>query len=402
MDRIRATWTERLFAIAMVVSVMTQIRIADIIGISEVIILALGVIGKYSNTESIPRYHERQDQFLKWIFILMPLGLLWNLITQRFFAQTGHDLFAWVFIAYLCLAVLNKLKIYENLLGIIYSYLFFETIANAVYIVMYLRGMGFYDEGFERFEGLSLDPNQLTESMFLVPFISLFFVRRVMSDKPKNRFFCILIALACTASSIYVCMTTDSDSFTLAMLVGVVAYLVFETVKVFVMRGGNKLVLVADAAGVFYFLTHTDSILAYANKFLEETAEDANQFDVRQAVWKNGLKAFLNSPIFGNGPGSFSGRWGPFGGAESHNTYIYIMMDFGLIGIVLLLLLFYNAFKEINYTKSAEIIGAFASFLVFNFFHSFQRMSLFWFFIYFFIAVGINEEQRLAQSDLSG
>ena len=397
MDRLRATWTERIFAIAMVVSVMTQIRVAGIIGISEILLLLLGFFGKYSDTAPIPRYYERQDKFLKWIFIILPLGLAWNLITQANFSQTGHDLFAWIFTAYLCVVVLKKLKLYENLLSIIYSYLFFETIANAIYIIMYFRGMGFYDEGFERFEGLSLDPNQLTESMFLVPFFSLFLIRRVIADRPRNWIFCIFVAVACTASSMYVCMTTDSDSFTLAIVVGVLAYLVAGTVFVFTTSHSSKLVLLADLAGIGFLILRYENVIAYISKYFEETAEDANQYDVRKAVWKHGMEAFFNSPIFGNGPGSFSGRWAAFGGAESHNTYIYIMMDFGLIGIVLFALLLFNAFKEINYSKSAEMIAAFASFLVFNFFHSFQRMALFWFFIYLFIATGINEEQRIDQ-----
>ena len=397
MDRIRATWTERIFALAMVVSVMTQLRVASVVGISEVLIILLGFLGKYSDSEPIPRYYAKQDQFLKWIFILMPIGLAWNLMTKAKFPQTGHDIFSWVFTAFLCLIVLKRLKIYENLLGIIYSYLFFETIANAIYIVMYFRGMGFYDENFERFEGLSLDPNQLTESMFLVPFISLFFINRVISLKPRNSFLCIVISVVCTASSLYVCWTTDSDSFTLSIVVGILTYLIYGTITAFVTRGSSKLILLGDIAGIVFLVLRYDYIVSYINRYVEETAEDANQFDVRKAVWKHGIDAFYNSPIFGNGPGSFSGRWAAFGGAESHNTYIYIMMDFGLIGLVLLLMLLFNAFKEINFTYSAELMGAFSSFLVFNFFHSFQRMALFWFFIYFFIAAGINEQQRIEQ-----
>ena len=394
MEKIRATGTERLLAIAMVFSVMTQLRVAEIIGVSEVIILYIGIFGKYPYEDNIIRYHKYQDNFLKGIFLVMPLGLAWNFITKDVFPQTVHDLFALIFAAFLCFMVLNRAKIYENLLGILYSFFFFETIANVMYIAMYFTGRGFYDENFERFEGWSTDPNQLAEALLLIPWLAIYFIRKVVQEKPQNRFFCIIISIACTVSSIGIGVITKSDSYVLASVIAIGVYLVVETVKIFVTQRGNRLVLLADIAGIAYLLLNTSAVMEFVNEYITKTAEDSNQLNVRERVWINGLKAFVHSPIFGNGPGSFSGQWGAFGGAESHNTYIYVMMDFGIVGLVLLLMLLYNAFKETLTAKASEMTAAFVSFLVFNFFHSFHRMPLFWFYLYLFIAVGIAETRK--------
>lgn len=389
MYKIQTTFTEKIFVFAMVCSVWTQLRVASIIGISEILILLIAFLGKYSYSEDMPEYYYAQSQYVKVVAFIIPIGIVWNFMTANSQFQMAHDFFAFIYVGILVYRVLNRMKIYENLMGILYNYFFFETIINVVYFAMYSAGMGMYYE--ERFEGFGTDPNQLAEVLLLVPWMCLYFLRKLREEKPSNAFFARLVCIACLVSSVYIGLLTESDSFNLSLVIGLIVYLLLETGKILSTGQGSKIVLLLDVVGIGYGLSHASQLMVKFSEIFTKTAEDANQLVGRQKVWLHGFQAFLNSPIFGNGPGAFSGNWWAFGNMETHNTYIYIMMDFGIIGLFLLLVILFRAGKMTRIAQASEMTAAFVGFLIFNWFHSFHRMPLFWFFIYMFISVGLYE-----------
>lgn len=389
MSRIQASFTEKVFAFAMVCSVWTQIRVASVIGLSEVLLLFLGVYGVYYVSNEIINYYFYQNEYIKVVAAIIPLGMLWNFLTQNNFFSMLHDLFAFIFVIYLVYRVLNRLKIYENILGILYYFFIFETFVNIMYLGMYAVGMGMYYE--ERFTGWSSDPNQLAEVLFLIPWLSIYFLRKIREQNPINSFWCNVTCAFCFGSSLVIGLLTESDSYILSSVVALVVYLVGETWKILTTGQGNKLVILINIVIIGYLLMNFSIVRETINSYIVETAADSNQLVGRQKVWLHGFQAFLNSPMIGNGPGAYSGNWFAFGNMESHNTYIYIMMDFGIIGLLMLLRMFYAAWRQIRYARSMEMLAALVGFLVFNWFHSFHRMPLFWFYIYLFISVGIAE-----------
>ena len=104
---------------------------------------------------------------------------------------------------------------------------------------------------------------------------------------------------------------------------------------------------------------------------------------VRQELWKNGFQAWLESPLFGHGPGEYS--WhsiGPDGGhseiMESHNITIDLLTQGGLLAggawIALVSYLLINAWRiRDSYTFSVVLMMA-----AFTFFHN-TRQPYFWF-----------------------
>lgn len=389
MYRVSASRTEKLFAVALVCSIWTQIRVASVIGISELLLLYIGMCGKCSTTENIREYQRTQMQYVKLLMVVIPFGIAWNLLTVNNHMQMAHDLFAFVFVGFLILKVFKKVKIYENLLGILYSFFVFQTIVNIIYFGMYAAGMGMYYG--ERFAGFSSDPNQLGEVLFLVPCMGVYFLKKIKEQRPENIVECRLICLVCLFSSITIGILTESDTFIISSIVALAVYLLLETVKVITTGKGSKLIIVIDIIILLFFILQHDEIKSFADNYYMETVQDANQLDTRERVWLHGFQAFLHSPIVGNGPGAYSGNWFAFGNMESHNTYIYIMMDYGIVGLFALLSMLWAAWKGTRKALSSEMSAAFISFLVFNWFHSFHRMPLFWFFIYLFISVGIAE-----------
>lgn len=389
MKKLKTSWTETLLAFAMVCSVWTQYRFFGVIGLSEIILLFIGFFGKYSDSEDLWDYHKTQDEYVKIIAIITPIGLAWHFFVAGTYRDMFHDLFAFAFIAFMVFRVFDRAKLYEHLLGILCKFFWFEAIVNIFYLGMYYSGQGFYMD--ERFAGFSLDPNQLGEVLFMVPWLGLYYLKKVLEEKPNFVIVHSAACVFCIASSVYLGFLTESDTFIVSLYISVAAFFVFELINLFAGRSKSILPLLFVTVAIIILLFNYQSIISGVNEYVDKASKDANQLDTRQAVWLHGLEAFLRSPIVGNGPGVHSGRWGPFGGAESHNTYIYILMDYGIIGFVVLMRIIWAALKKLWFARSAAMLAGFVSFLVFNFFHSFQRMPLFWFLIYIFISVGIYE-----------
>ena len=399
MKKLKTTWTETLLAFAMVCSVWTEYRFLGVIGLSEIILLFIGFFGKYSDSEDLGDYHKAQDDYVKVIAIITPLGLAWHFFVSGTYRDMLHDLLAFVFIAFMVFRVFNRAKLYEHLLGILCKFLWFGAVMNIIYLGMYYSGQGFYME--ERFSGFSQDPNQLGEVLFMVPWFGLYFLKKMIEEKPGLAFIHSVGCIFCIATSVYLGFLTESDTFIVSLYISVAAFFVFELINLFTGRSKSLFPLLLILAAIIVLLLYYKTIIAGINDYVDSASKNANQLNVRQAVWLHGLEAFLRSPIVGNGPGVHSGRWAAFGGAESHNTYIYILMDYGFVGFIMLMTMIWASFKKLWSAKSSAMLAGFVSFLVFNFFHSFQRMPLFWFYIYIFISVGIYELKRSEKAEES-
>lgn len=393
MYRIRATTTEKVLAFAMVCSIWTQIRVASIVGISEILILFMAFFGKYNDSEDWEVYWKPQYQYTKMVIYVIPFGIAWNLLTVNRTPSMTHDLFAFLFVVIFVQKVMNRAKIYENIEGLLFWIVSFSAIVNIIYVFMYNAGIGFYMD--DRFEGLSSDPNQLGELQLLLPWIVFYFYNILQDKRPAYSSLYRLICLVCIVSSIYVGILTDSDTYMLSSAIALIVYIIAETRKLVVTGQGNKLILFLVFIALIYMALNYRTIIRLFSDLYTIRAKEANQLNTRINVWKGGFQAFLHSPLVGNGPGAFSSAYGvAFGGAESHNTYIYILMDFGIIGFIPFLIVLINAGKQAFRSKSSEMVAAFIAFLVFNWFHSFHRMPLFWFYLYLFNAAGIVQQRK--------
>lgn len=103
------------------------------------------------------------------------------------------------------------------------------------------------------------------------------------------------------------------------------------------------------------------------------------QLRQRIALWQNGLRAFADSPIIGNGPGHFSGIDGPFEGKEAHNTLIDWSASTGIIGLFALaawaVTLAWQAWRRRNLFGLCGMTAL----VVFAQFHFVLRQPIFWF-----------------------
>ncbi len=373
-------WPVALLALGMTASVFTERRLITGVGLPELSFLFLGWLA-YSGKLPKSNIAETENYlipYFKGVAIIIPLGIAWNLMTVQSTFSMVHDLLAFCLAFFISKWVLENIITEDNANELIYLYILFGLIVDLWYVKMYRGGSGLFVDT-DRFCGYSSDPNQIAEAIFLIPWFGFYFIDYVKKHNLPSVY--LWGTVAAIAISIYIGEITDSDSYKAANMAAFCAWAVSHKI----LSGKSWPLLLIIVAFVAFCLVKGygfSNLFGDAEHYFQETAVKDNQLNTRFNVWKYGIVAFFHSPLFGNGPGAHSGNWGPFLRVESHNTYIYILMDHGLIGFALLMSIFITLGKKIVQAHSSYLAAIYVGLLVFCFFHSFQRMPLFWFYLY--------------------
>jgi O-antigen ligase len=142
------------------------------------------------------------------------------------------------------------------------------------------------------------------------------------------------------------------------------------------------------ALGVAFFAT-------IQSGFLSMMSAEQGQAQVRIALWQHGIQVFLDSPIVGYGPGSYSWIRYPHARTEAHNTFIDLAASGGLVALVPFLLLMGAAIRRAFRAREAGLFGCIVYLVVFSSFHFMARHPLFWFLIFFvFLTPGQDGQKK--------
>ena len=220
-----------------------------------------------------------------------------------------------------------------------------------------------------RFNGLSANPNQLALYVCLIPFLLL--------QRPWQ------LSRWETIGGIGICLLvgwlTGSDALLLAWVVGFVGLLVLK-INHHLWRSNLAQNTHAKAFlglfGILFLLGMT--VLFRAN--LSAIYAIGGQGNLRFQRWQNGLMALGHSPLFGLGPGAFSGDESAFGGHEAHNLYIDWMASGGLLAGLVLIWFQRHTWLTISMNRVNVLLAGFISLLVFSCFHYVARHPIFWLF----------------------
>ena len=143
------------------------------------------------------------------------------------------------------------------------------------------------------------------------------------------------------------------------------------------------------------FLTQSDRVSEYGQttvKRLEAAVEgNANKYgeaDSRELVWEAGLRTFFaDTPRLLTGCGLGAFRWyvPPINGKRfvSHNTYVGVIVELGLIGIFLLFFILFNLFWSLKYLDGTERvfwIAIFGSWMLYSMFGNSETSKNTWLF----------------------
>ena len=105
--------------------------------------------------------------------------------------------------------------------------------------------------------------------------------------------------------------------------------------------------------GIFSFYVSPTSVkMVVSERFDPYSAKDLNKYSSgRFELWKDGLKLFIDSPIFGHGQNSYRKlkelrNYKTTNAA--HNEYLKHLVEYGIIGFIAYCLIYYKIFMNIN------------------------------------------------------
>lgn len=226
--------------------------------------------------------------------------------------------------------------------------------------------------GITSFFGVDVDPNIVGGLVVLSLCINTYFL---FYDRHK------ILYLITFIIQLFGAFFTGSRS----ILVG---YLAFVGVAIIVYLFKKKSVKAFIAVSVlvlfivgFFFLAKYILPPYFYDRFFGNYI-DASNID-RLKLWSLGFKGFIKQPIFGYGPGNYNFyiliEWPNHLNVVSHNSYIDILTDTGIFGLIAIFLLFFDSIKKLCKDKTVEILPFLATFVVITIIISAIRTWLFWY-----------------------
>jgi O-antigen ligase len=268
----------------------------------------------------------------------------------------------------------------------------------------------------ERFRGLSENPNQLAIFCAVITFLSVHFIEHVAGLHRK------IIASLCAALSIYVGRLTKSDTYAVILVTGILLFAALKLRSWLVMSRHNaslrrattgialvSLPMVAATAFLFTSMIEAESfdlMMDMAKGTRKETSETAN---IRLNAWRRAIDRGIESSMLGLGPGPHIEIPSVLVAArretaepkyiehpqvngtpnfEAHNTFLDLFTQGGLIGTLSFIWLIAMAFQS-AYRKNLDALAVVVwSIIALSIFHLIIRQPLFWFAIAFALAAG--------------
>jgi O-antigen ligase len=376
-----------IFGLGLALSTAVQLRFAGPVGPSELLLaLWLGLIvnnwlvhsGVLTGTPSLSAQVLR---FWGILFAAIAVGLLvgqWTGLANE--DQGLRDLIALGFAAVVSIVISSVRADSEVWNRVVSAHLLTATVCMMGVLGMVAVGVTpIIDPWYQaiRFRAWSENPNQLALMLIPIPFLTLWAYKQT-SSLPKRIWLvnCLLVSLIAGVLSLSEALYIAwGVSFGILLAVPVVLYFRSPTRDPLI-AVWRKISLPAIVSGVVLAL-----VLPFALRAIDIVTsiyELGGQGDMRFAVWRHGLEAASYSPLFGLGPGSFSGPTAPFQETEAHSTFIDILTQTGIIGLTAYLALLVILGRIFIVSRQMPFIGAFIALIIFSSFHYVLRQPTFW------------------------
>ena len=241
---------------------------------------------------------------------------------------------------------------YKNIHKPIIIYNLVMTILLILCIILNIKND---NRGVMNFFSYKYDPNYMCSSFLLVFF---FQIKSLFTQTNKFKYFNVIIIIL----YIFLCLLCGSRGITIATLIGTILYIILYFLK----RNKKHLKINIKKVLMFGFITIL-VIIIFKNIIPENTLErfeikNMESFGGRSGIWLKAMQTFLSAPLInkliGYGTGSFIGvvqyfNYGAY--LSSHNIIINLLIETGIIGIVLFIIMFYFIIK--HQRKSNNILG---------------------------------------------
>lgn len=214
----------------------------------------------------------------------------------------------------------------RDALTLLRSFALASLLVGIMYIAGALIGFGPFFYG-PRFSGLSLNPNQTAMFALCGSLTALVLMTKTPPSTLRMTY----------AATVVVCMIvgimTKSDAFMVCsvLVVFCVAYLIaFRFIRSFL----GTIVLGVFAALVMVALAAALAPEAFGSSadMVQASFSSGNQDTDRELLWRNGMAAWRERPLFGNGAGAWSGISSPYQAFEAHNSFVDWLSMVGIVG----------------------------------------------------------------------
>ncbi|MDZ7816374.1 MAG: O-antigen ligase family protein [Planctomycetota bacterium] len=171
----------------------------------------------------------------------------------------------------------------------------------------------------------------------------------------RNRLFSFLISSGC----IVLVVLTNSRNAMLAMIVGLGAYLYFRVHKRLSLMA-KMLCFLLIAAVVIVLHTPLYNVVDEAFMFSDSRRGIANGMTGRFSLYENTFELITEKPIFGWGSRAYkdSQMRLAIGGSSPHNGILAFTFQYGVIGLLLLLVLLWQAYTRASACEQSTLIRA--------------------------------------------
>lgn len=267
-----------------------------------------------------------------------------------------------------------------------------------------------------RFQGLANNPNQLAMLMVSLPFMGWFFIENSVTKLVK------LVGVLSMGVAVFVGLQTGSDALKVSLLFGIGVLVLVVAHSTWYRKEGWKwrvaalgVVLCAYVlSGLPYAIGNSDGltqgIAANADGLTRNIAANADGLaqniaadkGVRFALWAHALQVWMAAPVFGLGPGAWSGIMAPFEGMEAHNSFLDLVMSAGIVGLIAYLGMLYWLSLHFLTNRCHALLAILVVMILYSIFHYVLRHPFFWVILAtsFCLCAGNNDTKKNGASPL--
>jgi hypothetical protein len=339
----------------------TSLRFIGPVGISEILFLVALIVLFKRLGKSIfyaSNYLELVIKNYTIISMLISLLVVGFITTNSSIGQQSNLTYVpsfvmSVFLGFLFADAIRRGRIDLKIVAISFCATFF-----VLNIIANIFGINAYASE-HRFSSFSNNPNQL---LFYIATLWLF----LGIYAPKLSWFSAPFL-------VYIGIKSGSDAFNLYLVVISFSMVIQFLFVVFRMTSGMKFAFILAIVFVASL-----TIWQFYIEHLTDLWTSADEGGLRMLLYKYALDVTIQAPVFGFGPGSFSGIYGPFEGLEAHNNFLDLSMQFGFVVPFLIYCIFIAGLIKSIHEKQILLPALILGFIVSGLFHFSARHFIFW------------------------
>lgn len=238
---------------------------------------------------------------------------------------------------YISILLVDNMERFKRLLTVILFCAFFYSFFSFIF--------GSFSQGRYFVYGGMFDPNDIAYVLVSLFPISFFFIA-YRNGRLKR-----ILALATIAFSMLIIVFTGSRAGILSLFTAISFFLIFNTQRI---KSSYKIYMLLGIVAFFIFFSEKINIERYVSVFEISSDYNVTEEAGRLKIWERGFELLKMHPITGVGVSCFPIALGklraqldlPPQWQATHNSYIQVAVETGLIGIIVFVFMIVDTLKE--------------------------------------------------------